>query len=790
MKKFYLLALLLLTVSLTVCKADGFEQGFVILKNGKRVGGQIKLYKHAPWKNQRYIWFKDSAAVAANPNVKPKKLYAADMKFYQAGTRQFVRVSYFDQAFIKLRNFYSNAWMLERVANGRFVAYMFYSSPPEFFDYFFADPKGDQTEPAGNDNASIKYRIIFKKNGAKHFVNAYSYNLEKYFEDTPQILQKYQNGSYGNQPDVDGSIFERLSEICNRTIFTSHAESTGIIAAFNDYNKFYAPQIELPTPTPAQSTADLFKPYLFKGNVIDNDTHKGVVGATVSYIDSATLQVVKQTATDSAGSYAFNVTDKRPFSVRVEKRGFFTQNLSGIDVSTGRAFAVNSPNGNTSNGGSSNGSISAGGPSNGSGSATGGNTPGSGDGTANSGSLSGSGSATGGASSGGGATTAGSGGLAANGAKGAGNGNSANSTSANGSGSAFGGASSGGGATSQGSGSFAANGSTGSGNGSTSNGSSSNGSANGSSASGALTGIGASGKPLSAKYMKYIHSYRYRHSIYYKEHMQHERELAKEKAASDAAGTSGLLAGNPSTGSSATGNGGSGNNSSGNANGANGSGNNSSGNANGANGSGTGRSFAGGSSSAGVSNAGSGIASANGGSYNGSANGSSNDGSGAGTAASSQALALSGKITDGKFISPDIRLQSYSVNKPMVVNNILYDYGFATLRPESITVLDGLVKTMLDNPSIFVELSAHTDSVGSDAFNMKLSQDRAQTCVSYIVSKGIDATRITAVGYGKSKPIAPNSLPNGQDNPDGRQLNRRIEFVVKKSDKVTSLASR
>jgi hypothetical protein len=74
MKKIYLLAILLLTISLTICKADSYQPGFVILKNGKRIGGQIKLYKNAPWKNQRYIWFKDSAAVAANPNAKPKKL--------------------------------------------------------------------------------------------------------------------------------------------------------------------------------------------------------------------------------------------------------------------------------------------------------------------------------------------------------------------------------------------------------------------------------------------------------------------------------------------------------------------------------------------------------------------------------------------------------------------------------------------------------------------------------------------------------------------------------------------
>jgi outer membrane protein OmpA-like peptidoglycan-associated protein len=722
MKKIYLLAVLLLAISFTICKADGYQSGFVILKSGKRISGQIKLYKNAPWKNQRFIWLKDSAALAANPNVSPKKIYASDMKFYQAGSRQFVKVTYVDQANIKLRNLFTNSWMLERVSNGRFVAYMYYSYPPEFFDYFFADSKGDQTEPAGNDNAMIKYRIIFKKDNAKHFVNAYSYGLASYFKDTPQILQKYSTGAYGNQPDVDGSIFTRLSEICNRTIFTSHAETNGIIAAFNDYNQIYAPKIEVPKPTPAQSTVDLFKPYLFKGTIIDNDTHKGVVGATVSYIDSANQQTVKQTTTDTTGSYVFNVVDKRPFGIKVEKKGFFTQNLTGEAASAGKLLVGNSAAGNSSTGGSSNGSGSAF------------------DGGASAGVT------------GGGPSAPGSGSLAANGLNGSGNGNSGSGNSANGA-SANGGLTAGNSSNRNSGNGASANGGLTAGNSSNgnsangANGSANQGSSNNAAVTGASVGaalaaangtsdLGSTGNHLSAKYMRYIHSSRYKHSIYYKEHMQHERELAKQKAASSAAGTSGLLAGSPATGSSASGS----------------------------------------------ATSGSNVSSSNGDSGNVSANGSSLNG-GSGNKASSQALAINGKITDGKFVSPAIHLQPYAVNKPIVINNILYDYGYATLRPESITVLDDLVKTMVDNPRVVIELSAHTDSVGSDAYNLKLSQDRAQSCVDYMISKGINATRISAVGYGRSKPIAPNSLPNGQDSPDGRQLNRRIEFVVKGNDK-------
>jgi outer membrane protein OmpA-like peptidoglycan-associated protein len=134
--------------------------------------------------------------------------------------------------------------------------------------------------------------------------------------------------------------------------------------------------------------------------------------------------------------------------------------------------------------------------------------------------------------------------------------------------------------------------------------------------------------------------------------------------------------------------------------------------------------------------------------------------------------------TADTLITRDICLEGFVVNKPIVIENILYDFNRATLRPESLKALDGVVSIMRDNTGIKIELSSHTDSIGSAAYNMKLSQQRAQSCVDYIISKGIDKERIIARGYGKTIPVAPNSLPNGKDNPVGRQLNRRTEFKV------------
>ncbi|OOQ58622.1 OmpA family protein [Mucilaginibacter pedocola] len=141
-------------------------------------------------------------------------------------------------------------------------------------------------------------------------------------------------------------------------------------------------------------------------------------------------------------------------------------------------------------------------------------------------------------------------------------------------------------------------------------------------------------------------------------------------------------------------------------------------------------------------------------------------------------LPINSKLTTNTLYSSEICLDGYTVNKPIAIKNILYNYSTATLRPESKIALDTVVAILNENPMLKIELAAHTDSVGTNAANLKLSQLRANACVEYIISKGIDRKRLYAKGYGESKPVAPNSLPNGADNPEGRQLNRRTEFTI------------
>lgn len=125
-----------------------------------------------------------------------------------------------------------------------------------------------------------------------------------------------------------------------------------------------------------------------------------------------------------------------------------------------------------------------------------------------------------------------------------------------------------------------------------------------------------------------------------------------------------------------------------------------------------------------------------------------------------------------KEVYKDIFLKRIKVGSIVVLNNIFFDFNKATLRPESTNELDRIVKLLAENPKIVVEISGHTDNIGSAAYNKKLSGERAKSVVDYLISKGIEATRLSYKGYGFDQPIAPN------DTEVGRQMNRRTEFKI------------
>ena len=140
-----------------------------------------------------------------------------------------------------------------------------------------------------------------------------------------------------------------------------------------------------------------------------------------------------------------------------------------------------------------------------------------------------------------------------------------------------------------------------------------------------------------------------------------------------------------------------------------------------------------------------------------------------------------------------------SISSPVLIDNVFYDFDKATLREESTVALDKLVQTLNDNPNITIELSAHTDYRGSDTYNKRLSQKRAESVVDYLIAHGIAADRLTPMGYGEERPKKvkkklTEKLPwlkegdeltekyittlNEEQQEACNQLNRRTEFLV------------
>lgn len=140
-----------------------------------------------------------------------------------------------------------------------------------------------------------------------------------------------------------------------------------------------------------------------------------------------------------------------------------------------------------------------------------------------------------------------------------------------------------------------------------------------------------------------------------------------------------------------------------------------------------------------------------------------------------------------------------SINKPVVIENIFYDFDKATLRPESKTALDEMAQIMRDNPNITIEMASHTDRKGSNEYNLALSERRAKSVIDYLISVGISSDRLQHMGYGESRPKTITKrlakeypqFPEGTvldeqfietlseaDQEAADQINRRTEFQV------------
>ncbi|MBN2682126.1 MAG: OmpA family protein [Bacteroidales bacterium] len=129
--------------------------------------------------------------------------------------------------------------------------------------------------------------------------------------------------------------------------------------------------------------------------------------------------------------------------------------------------------------------------------------------------------------------------------------------------------------------------------------------------------------------------------------------------------------------------------------------------------------------------------------------------------------------TNYQEIVKDIQLNKMKIGSSVILKNVFFDYAKATLRPESYPELDRLYKLMADFPKAKIKVTGHTDSRGSVTTNTRLSNDRAQAVVQYLIDKGIDKGRLQFEGMAAQKPIVPNAKTEDQ-----HQQNRRVEFEI------------
>jgi photosystem I P700 chlorophyll a apoprotein A2 len=112
--------------------------------------------------------------------------------------------------------------------------------------------------------------------------------------------------------------------------------------------------------------------------------------------------------------------------------------------------------------------------------------------------------------------------------------------------------------------------------------------------------------------------------------------------------------------------------------------------------------------------------------------------------------------------------------------DVLFDFDKDTLRPDALPTLQKVAQALSQYPDAPVLIEGHTDNKGKDAYNQKLSERRAASVKKWLVeTAGAKGGRITTKGWGEAKPAVPNEKPDGSDDPDGRQKNRRVEITIK-----------
>lgn len=111
--------------------------------------------------------------------------------------------------------------------------------------------------------------------------------------------------------------------------------------------------------------------------------------------------------------------------------------------------------------------------------------------------------------------------------------------------------------------------------------------------------------------------------------------------------------------------------------------------------------------------------------------------------------------------------------------DVLFDFDRADLRKEAVPELEKVATVLREYPNAKARIDGHTDGKGESAYNQKLSERRAETVRKWFEKQGV-TTRMSSKGWGKTRPVAPNSMPDGKDDPEGRRKNRRVEVILER----------
>ncbi len=125
----------------------------------------------------------------------------------------------------------------------------------------------------------------------------------------------------------------------------------------------------------------------------------------------------------------------------------------------------------------------------------------------------------------------------------------------------------------------------------------------------------------------------------------------------------------------------------------------------------------------------------------------------------------------------DVKLKELKEDTKLTLNDITFETNSADLNESSYLELNRVVKLMIDNPDIKIEISAHTDNTGSNSYNIRLSNRRAKSVVLYMLDSYIDSNRLISKGYGESSPLVPN------DSDEHKAMNRRVELKILEVEK-------